>query len=118
VAFADGDFVDGQDAKASIIGWPELFFQKLLVDSFDGFPVQPQMPGDLLDSHDLHMLEHIACQPLGDPQIGVEKLQLFDKSLPAEVTDDFPVQAADPDPGWPKIQVAYPPSLLTVDSPG
>lgn len=38
VAFADGDFVDGQEAKASIVGLPELFFQELLVSSFDRFP--------------------------------------------------------------------------------
>jgi len=76
------------------------------------------MPGDLLDSHELQELENITCQPLGHPQIGVEKLQLFNGSLPAVGTDDLPIQAADPDPGWPEIQVPDPPSLLTVDSPG
>ena len=118
VAFADRDFVDGQDTKPSIVGLAELFFQELLVDGFDRFPVQSQMSGDLLDGHDLREPENITCQPLGHPQIGIEEIELFDGSLLAVGTDDLPIQAADPDPGWPEIQVADPASLLTVDSPG
>lgn len=39
VTFADRDFVDGQDAKPLIVGLAELFFQELVIDGFDCFPV-------------------------------------------------------------------------------
>ena len=116
VAFADRDFVDGQDAKPPVVGLPKLFFQELLIDGFDRFPVQSQMAGDLLDGHDLREPKDIARQPLGHPQIGIEKIQLLDGSLLAVGTDDLPIQAADPDAGRPEIQVADPASLLTVNS--
>jgi len=94
VAFVDGHFVDG----------------------LDRFPVQSQMADHLLDGHNLAEFEDITRQPLGHPQVRIEEIELFDGSLPAVSTDDLPVQAADPDPCRPEIQVVDPPSLLTVNS--
>lgn len=74
------------------------------------------MAGDLLDGHELRELEHIARQSFGRPPLGGEEFELFDGSLMALGTDDFPVKAVDPDSDWPEIQVAYLASLLTVNS--
>jgi hypothetical protein len=74
------------------------------------------MADHLLDGHNLAEFEDITRQPLGHPQVRIEEIELFDGSLPAVSTDDLPVQAADPDPCRPEIQVVDPPSLLTVNS--
>lgn len=116
MSLAAQDFVYGQDGKTSIVGLPELFFPELMIDGFDCFPVQSQIAGDLLDGHELAKLEPISRQSFGRPQIGVEKNQHFEGSLPAMRTDDFPVLAVDPKSGWPEIRVAYLASLLTGNS--
>ena len=115
VAFADGDFVYGQDAKPLIIGLPVLFLQELLIDSLDCFPVQSQMTSHLLDGHNLAELEDITRQSLGHPHVRIEKAELLDGYLLAVRTYDLPVHQTDPDPRRPKVQVSDPPSFLAVN---
>jgi len=118
VAFADGDFVYGQDAEPLIIGLPVLFLQELLIDSLDCFPVQSQMTSHLLDGHDLAELENITRQSLGHPQVRIEKIELFDGNLLTMGTNDLPIMAMNPDTRRAKIQVSDPPFFLAVDPSG
>lgn len=118
VAFADGDFVDGQDAKPLIIGLPMLSLQELLIDGLDCFPVQSQMAGDFLDGHDFAEFENITRQPLGHPQVRIEQIELFDGNLLTVGTDDLPVLTVYPEACRTKVQVSDPPPLLAVDSSG
>ena len=118
VAFADGDLVYGQNAKPLIIGLPVFFLQGLLVDSLDCFPIQPQMTSHLLDSHNPAELVNITRQSLGDSQVRIEQIELFDGNLLTVGTNDLPVMAEYPEPCLPKIQVSDPPSLLAVDPSG
>jgi hypothetical protein len=76
------------------------------------------MTGHLLDSHNLAELEDITRQSLGDPHVGIEKIEFFDGNLLTVETNDFPVVAEYPDPCLPKIQISDPPSLLAVDPSG
>lgn len=115
VAFADGDLVDGQDMQPLVVGLAIFLFQKPLVDDFDGFPIQPQMVGHLLNCHDLAELVDVAGQSFGDPQVGIEQLQLFDGRPLALGADDLSVLALDPDPGRGEVEEGS--LLLTVDSP-
>ena len=114
-AFADGDFVDSQDAKPLIICLSILSLQELLIDGLDRFPVQPQMTGYFLDGHDLREFENITRQSLGHPQVRIEKAELLDGDLLAVHTDDLPVLQTNPDPCRTKVQVSDPPSLLAVN---
>jgi hypothetical protein len=117
VTFADRDFVDGQDAKPSIVGLPIGVLQELLlVDGLDCFSVQSQMARDFLDGHDLCQFENIARQSLGHPQVGIEEIEFFEGNLLTVRTDDFPVLTANPDPSRTEVQIADPPSLLAVNS--
>jgi hypothetical protein len=115
VTFADRDFVYSQDTKTLIIGLPICFFQELLVDRLDCFPVQPQMAGDLLNGQDSAKLEYIPGQSPGHPQVRVEELQLLDRNLLTVGTDNLPVMAVNPDPSWPEVQVSDPATLLAVN---
>jgi len=115
VAFVDGHFVDGQDAKSLIVGLPILFLQALQIDGLDRFPVQSQMADHLLDGHNLAEFEDITRQPLGHPQVGIVEVELLDRSLLAILADDLPVQTANPDPRRTEVQVSDPPSLLAVN---
>jgi len=118
VAFADGDFVYGQDAKPLIIGLPVLFLQELLIDSLDCFPVQSQMTSHLLDGHDLAELENITRQSLGHPKVRVEQIELFDRNLLTVGTNNLPIMAVNPDSRWTEVQVSNPAILLAVDPSG
>ena len=118
VAFADGHFVYGQDAKPLTIGYPVVSLQKLLIDSLDRFPVQVQMMGHLLDSHEFAKLVNVTRQSLGHPQIRIEQIELFDGNLLTVGTHDLPVMAEDPEPCLSKVQVSDPSPLLAVDPSG
>jgi len=118
VAFADGDFVYGQDAEPLILGLPVLLFQELLVDSLDCFPVQSQMTSHLLDGHDFAESENITRQSLGHPKVRVEEIELFDRNLLTVGTNDLAIMAMNPDSRWTKVQVSDPATLLAVDPSG
>jgi len=53
VALADGDLIHGQNTKPVKIRLAIVGFQILLVDVFDRFPVQLEVPGDIGDGHHL-----------------------------------------------------------------
>jgi len=117
-AFADGDLVYGQDTKPLIIGCPVVSLQELLIHSLDGFPVQAQMTGHLLDSHNPAELVNVTCQSLGHPHVRIEQIELFDGYLLTFGTNDLPVMAKDPQPCLSKVQVSDPPFFSTVDPSG
>jgi hypothetical protein len=91
------------------------FFQELLVDLFDCFPVQPQMAGNLLNGQDSAELEYIPGQSFGHPQVWVEKLQLLCRNLLTVRTDDLAVMAVNPDPSRAEVQVPEPATFLAVN---
>jgi hypothetical protein len=113
---ADGDFVHGQQAKSFVVGLTIVLFQKPFVDGFDGFPIQSQMFGNLFDCHHSAQLIDIESQPLGDPEIGIEQIQVFDEDLLTVGTNDLAVVTADRNPGRAEVEIPDPSLVLTVDA--
>ena len=60
MAFADGDLVNRQYAQPLEIGFSVIALQVLLVDGFDGFPVQLQMLADFRYGHHLAQRVNLA----------------------------------------------------------
>lgn len=60
MTFADGDLVNRQYAQPLVVGLAVITLQVLLVDGFDGFPVQLQMPADFRYRHHLAQLIDVA----------------------------------------------------------
>lgn len=118
MALADGNLVDGQDAKSLVVGSAIWSFQEPLVDGFDRFPIQPQMPGHLSDGHDLAQLVDVVSQSFGDPEIRIEQIEIFDGGSVALKTGHLSVLALDPDSGRSKVEIPKHSFLLAVDSGG
>jgi hypothetical protein len=76
------------------------------------------MTGHLLDGHNFAELEDITRQSLGDPQVRIEQIELFDRNLLTVGTNDLPVMAKDPEPCLTKVQVSDPSFFLAVDPSG
>ena len=111
---ADGDFVYGQDRKSFVIGLAIVLLQKPLVDGFDGFPIQSQMFGNFFDCHTLAQLVDIASQPLGNPEIRIEQIQVLDENFSTLETNDFAIVTKDPNPGRGEVEIPNPSLVLTV----
>jgi hypothetical protein len=116
VAFADRDLVDGQDAKSLIIGLTIVLFQKPAIDGFDRFPVQSQMFGHLLDSHEPAQFVNIPSQSVGDPQIGIEQIQVLDQDTLTLGAEDLSILTLDPDSGRAEVQIPDCSLLFAVNS--
>jgi hypothetical protein len=74
-----------------------LGLKVLFVDPFYSFPVQLKMLGDLGDRHHFAEMMDISCQPSGNPQIRVKKLQFLDTDALAIGTKELAILTANPD---------------------
>jgi hypothetical protein len=60
MAFTDGNLVNGKDANPLVVGLAIWSFREPLVDGFDRFTIQPQMPSHLWDGYGLTQLVDVA----------------------------------------------------------
>jgi len=105
MAFADKNLVDGQDTKPIIVGLALFFFQEPLVNGFDRFPIQLQMPSYPSDGENLAQLVDGVSQSFVDLEIRIEQTELFDGSLVVLRLSNLSVLASDPDSGRSKIEI-------------
>jgi hypothetical protein len=116
MSLANGDFVHGQQAKSFVIGLPIFLFQKPFVDGFDGFPIQSQMFGNLFDCYHPAQLIDIEGQSPGDPEIGIEQIQVFDEDLLTLGTNDLAIVTTDRNPGGAEVEIPDLSLVLTVNA--
>ena len=96
MAAAHRNFIYGQDTKVVQIRFAVLVLQKLLVNSFDRFPVQVQMVRDFTYRHYLAQLINIEGQAFGHSNIRIKQFQVLNTDLSAYRAEQFPVTAIEP----------------------
>jgi hypothetical protein len=116
MALADGNLVDGQDRKPLVVVLVILSFQKPLIDGFDRFPIQPQMPGHISDGQALAQLVEVTGQSFVDLEIRTAQTELFDGGLLILRSCNLSVLALNPDSGRSKVEILKNSFLLTVDT--
>jgi len=82
-----------------------IAFQIKLVNSFDRFPINANVPGHIGYGHQLAQLIDIAGQSSRDPKIRVKELQILDMDTVTVSTKHFAIFASHPQPGSGEVQI-------------
>jgi len=73
------------------------------------------MVGRFLDGHGFAEFVDVSGEALGDPQIGVKQVQVFDDDSLAMETEDLAILALEPDLGRGQVEISYGPLGPAVD---
>src|ERR1700730_6659981 len=117
VSFADGDLVDADHCRAWGADTAQLLAHVLLVQFFDGLPIEAQLPSHVLDGRRAATSAYEKGEPLGVERVvgqPGELLLLHGTAPPAVHAPDLHLQV---DPRIATREVSYPANLVIVESP-